>query len=202
MEGIKEKINADFIEAFKSKDSVKKNLLGVIRGEIQTKEKAPGATQLTDAEVMAVISKSYKNITETLGQVGSNAELEAEAKILEAYLPKQLTIEEISSELVNIVVEVGATGADGLRSCTVGNFSNSLGSIFLISPLCVTILSSLDGITWKNTLSVLGSSTLPIRITICPAGNFKPDFFINSRPSGVILPSLSKRLITPVPLTL
>ena len=111
MEGIKEKINADFIEAFKSKDSVKKNLLGVIRGEIQTKEKAPGATQLTDAEVMAVISKSYKNITETLAQVGSNAELEAEAKVLEAYLPKQLTIEEISSELEKIVVEVGATSA-------------------------------------------------------------------------------------------
>jgi hypothetical protein len=35
---LKERINADYMTAFKSKDSVAKKLLSVIKGEIQTIE--------------------------------------------------------------------------------------------------------------------------------------------------------------------
>jgi uncharacterized protein YqeY len=40
---LKEKINADYMSAFKSKNVVAKNLLSVVKGEIQTIEKNIGA---------------------------------------------------------------------------------------------------------------------------------------------------------------
>lgn len=111
MEGLKAKVSADYLDAFKNRNTIKKNLLGVIKGEIQTKEKLSGASELSDADVLSIINKSYKNITETLSKIGENAELQEEAKVLEAYLPKQMSIEEISAALVEIVNETGATSA-------------------------------------------------------------------------------------------
>jgi len=37
---LKEKINADYMTAFRAKNTVAKNLLSVIKGEIQTTEKS------------------------------------------------------------------------------------------------------------------------------------------------------------------
>ena len=63
---LKEKINKDYIEAFKAKNTVAKNLLSVIKGEIQTVEKNTGVENLSDEDVNKILNKSVKSLKETL----------------------------------------------------------------------------------------------------------------------------------------
>jgi hypothetical protein len=62
---LKEKINADFIAAMKNKDVVKKNLLTVIRGEIQTMEKNNGIENLSDDDVTINYNSTTYHNSET-----------------------------------------------------------------------------------------------------------------------------------------
>lgn len=102
---LKEKINKDYLEAFKAKNTVAKNLLSVIKGEIQTIEKNTGVENLSDEDVTKILNKSVKSLKETLSSVsGEKAEsVQLELNIVEAYLPKQLSVEEIQSKIDALV---------------------------------------------------------------------------------------------------
>ena len=91
---LKEKINADYMTAFKAKDAVSKKLLSVIKGEIQTIEKNVGVDSLSDEEVTKILNKTVKSLKETL-QASDSADTKLELEIVEAYLPKQMSIDEI-----------------------------------------------------------------------------------------------------------
>jgi uncharacterized protein YqeY len=107
---LKEKINKDYIEAFKAKNVVKKNLLSVIKGEIQTIEKNTGVENLSDEDVTKILNKSVKSLKETLkvlSPVDGNGEnlvkTALELAIVECYLPKQLSVEEIQTKINTLV---------------------------------------------------------------------------------------------------
>jgi len=102
---LKEKINKDYLEAFKAKNTVAKNLLSVIKGEIQTIEKNIGVENLSDEDVTKILNKSVKSLKENLASVsGEKAEsVQLELNIVESYLPKQLSIEEIQSKIDALV---------------------------------------------------------------------------------------------------
>jgi uncharacterized protein YqeY len=102
---LKEKINKDYIEAFKAKNTVAKNLLSVIKGEIQTVEKNTGVENLSDEDVSKILNKTVKSLKETLTSVTDSGKLEVqtELNIVEAYLPKQLSVEEIQSKIDALV---------------------------------------------------------------------------------------------------
>ena len=63
---LKEKINTDFMIAFKSKNMISKNILSVIKGEIQTIEKNIGSDNLSDDEVTKILTKTVKSLKETI----------------------------------------------------------------------------------------------------------------------------------------
>ena len=103
---LKEKINKDYIEAFKAKNTVAKNLLSVIKGEIQTVEKNTGVENLSDEDVTKILNKSVKSLKETIGSLTEGeklTEVQSELSIVEAYLPKQLSVEEIQSKIDALV---------------------------------------------------------------------------------------------------
>ena len=107
---LKEKINKDYIEAFKAKNTVAKNLLSVIKGEIQTIEKNTGAENLSDEDVTKILNKTVKSLKETiksLAPIDGNGEgivqAVAELAIVESYLPTQLSVEEIQSKIDALV---------------------------------------------------------------------------------------------------
>jgi len=107
---LKEKINKDYIEAFKAKNTVAKNLLSVIKGEIQTIEKNTGTENLSDEDVTKILNKSVKSLKETiksLAPIDENGEgivqAVAELAIVESYLPTQLSVEEIQSKIDALV---------------------------------------------------------------------------------------------------
>jgi uncharacterized protein YqeY len=95
---LKERISADYMTAFKAKDSVAKNLLSVIKGEIQTIEKNSGIDNMPDEDVIKILNKTVKSLKETLN-VSDSVDTKLELDIVEAYLPKQLSKEEIFNKV-------------------------------------------------------------------------------------------------------
>jgi uncharacterized protein YqeY len=98
---LKEKISADYMVAFKAKDSVAKNLLSVIKGEIQTIEKNTGIENMSDEDVTKILNKTLKSLKETL-QASDSVDTKLELAIIEAYLPKQLSKEEIFNKITEL----------------------------------------------------------------------------------------------------
>lgn len=107
---LKQKIEMQFMQALRSKDVVTKNLLSVLKGEIQTIEKNIGSSDLSDEDVMKVITKTVKSLNETIGLLlksgkgNSDAIRKAnqELGILKEYLPKQMTKEEITIKVTEL----------------------------------------------------------------------------------------------------
>jgi uncharacterized protein YqeY len=104
---LKEKISADYMMAFRSKNVVAKNLLSVIKGEIQTQEKNTGVETLSDEEVTKILAKTRKSLEETSSKFPSDQTTE-EIFIVESYLPKQLSREDIVAKVTELKV-VGIT---------------------------------------------------------------------------------------------
>ena len=101
---LKERINADYMAAFKSKDSVAKNLLSVIKGEIQTIEKNSGSESLSDEEVSKILAKSKKSLEETNSKFPSD-QTARELAIVASYLPKEMSDSEISEKIKELISE-------------------------------------------------------------------------------------------------
>ena len=110
---IKEQINKDYMTAFKAKNVVAKNLLSVVKGEIQTIEKNTGVENMSDEDVLKILQKSAKSLRETIsslektqtGMYFSNDLVSAreELSIIESYLPKQMSKEEVTQKVTEIV---------------------------------------------------------------------------------------------------
>ena len=98
---LKERISADYMTAFKTKDSVAKNLLSVIKGEIQTIEKNTGIENMSDEDVTKILNKTVKSLKETL-QASDSVDTKLELTIIEAYLPKQLSKDEIFLKVTDL----------------------------------------------------------------------------------------------------
>ena len=97
---LREQISKDYMTAFKERNLVAKSLLSVIKGEIQTIEKNK-IKELSDEEVMAILLKTAKSLKETIKYGGVQASLEL--AIVEAYLPKQMSREEVTEKLTELV---------------------------------------------------------------------------------------------------
>jgi len=104
--------------AFKMKNTVAKNLLSVVKGEIQTAEKNTWVENLSDEDVLKILSKSSKSLKETIkslapidGKGEDIVQACAELAIIESYLPKQMTKLEIESKvdelLSNGITQIG-----------------------------------------------------------------------------------------------
>ena len=112
---LKEKISADYMSAFKAKNAVAKNLLSVIKGEIQTIEKNTGVETLSDAEVTKILNKTVKSLKETQSKFPSPQTAE-ELFIVESYLPKQMSETEIVAKIQELVDGGASNIADIMRA--------------------------------------------------------------------------------------
>jgi len=91
-------IKEDFITSFKNKEMEKKNLLGLVKWEILLIEKE---REVTDIDVIKIIKKLLKWINESLKTKEDKA-LIKEKEILESYLPKELSKEEIKEIITKL----------------------------------------------------------------------------------------------------
>jgi len=91
-----EKINKDFMLAYKAKEMEKKDFLGVLKTEVTKESKTP-----EDEYVVAKIKSMIKNAEAT------NSLSEAELSVLETYLPTQLSEVELEVIINEIITRMG-----------------------------------------------------------------------------------------------
>ena len=111
---LKEKINQDLKDAMKSGEKIRLETIRSIRALILEFEKSGTGKELTPEEEIKMLSTAAKKRKESIEQFrnGGRTELaekeEAELKIIEEYLPKQLSLDEILAEVKKIALEIGA----------------------------------------------------------------------------------------------
>ena len=113
---LKEQLLADLKASMKTKDTVKKSTVTMIRAAILQVEK-DNKVELGDAEIQEIIAKQMKQRRDALDEFKKAerddliAQTEAEMRVIEAYLPKQLTQEEIEAIVDETITETGAESA-------------------------------------------------------------------------------------------
>ncbi len=109
-------ISNDLKEAMKAKDKVALDTLRNIKKALIEAKTAPGAgDSVDDATATKIISKLAKQGRESAELYASQnrpelaAEEMAQVAVLEKYLPKQMSDEELTEALKSIIAEVGAS---------------------------------------------------------------------------------------------
>jgi hypothetical protein len=116
MATLKERIDADLKDAMRSKNELTLSVLRMLKSAVKYKEVEPGASALDDAGIQSVITGLIKQRRDSIDQfkAGGRAELaekeEAEIGVLQNYLPKQLSADELAAEVQAAITEVGAKG--------------------------------------------------------------------------------------------
>lgn len=111
---LKEKLLEDLKQSMKEKNTNRKNVVQMVRAGILQVEKDKGI-QLEDAQVLEIIAKELKKRKDSLADFEkANREdlinqVNEEISVLEEYLPKQLSDEELESKIQEIITKVGAT---------------------------------------------------------------------------------------------
>jgi uncharacterized protein YqeY len=112
-----DKVSEDIKKAMLARDKVRLEALRGAKKEFLEAKTAKGANgELSDENATKIIVKMVKQRKESakIYQENSRQELAdnelAEAAVLEEYLPKQLSAEELDNELKAIIAETGATG--------------------------------------------------------------------------------------------
>ncbi|MET9419008.1 GatB/YqeY domain-containing protein [Streptomyces klenkii] len=123
MTTLKAKLHDDLTTAIKARDELRSSTLRLTLSAIAYEETAgKSARELSDDEVQKVITREAKKRREAAdafdkGGRAEQAERErAEGEILAAYLPKQLSDEEIAAIVGEAVAEAKAGGAEGPKA--------------------------------------------------------------------------------------
>ena len=111
---LKEKLMEDLKESMKNKDVIRKNTIQMVRAAILQIEKDKGI-EVEDDKILEIISKEVKTKKDVLKDF-EKAERQdlidqtnQEISVLQEYLPKQLSRDEVKSEVKKIIAEIGAT---------------------------------------------------------------------------------------------
>ncbi len=107
-------INEDIKTAMKARDKEKLSVLRMLKSALQNEQIKKG-TELNEEEELSVLSREMKQRRDSLTEF-KNADrqdlvekLENEIVIVESYLPKQLTEEELQSIVQEVIASVNAT---------------------------------------------------------------------------------------------
>ncbi|MBN2548854.1 MAG: GatB/YqeY domain-containing protein [Anaerolineales bacterium] len=111
---LKSQLESALKDAMRSGDDLRKRTLRMALSNIRLVEVDKGAA-LDDQGVMAILQKEIKSRHESIADAqranrpGLIAEAQAEIEVLEGYLPKALSAEELEQLARQAVAEVGAT---------------------------------------------------------------------------------------------
>ena len=112
---LKDKISDDLKQALRESDDVRKRTLRLLLAAVHNAEIEKGGP-LDDSGTLAVIAKQAKQRRESAEEFrkGGRQDLvereEAEAAVLQAYLPSAMSREEIAAAARKVIAEVGAQG--------------------------------------------------------------------------------------------
>ena len=111
--GLKEQLMADYKDAMKNADTVRKNTVNMVRAAIKQHEVDQRVTIEDDADIVKIIKKQVKmraDALEDFVKAGRDDMLEGykkEIEILQSYLPEEMGEEEIKAKVAEIADKLG-----------------------------------------------------------------------------------------------
>jgi len=114
---LKQQLQEDLKEALRARDGRRKAVIRMALAEIVNAEvELEHNDELDDADVIAVLQKQARQRRDAISELRQAnrpdllAEEEAQLVILEGYLPRLLSREEVAEEARQVIAEVGAAG--------------------------------------------------------------------------------------------
>ena len=115
-----DQLNADLKSAMLARDNVRKNAIrsaktAILNAQVEKRGRLGADATLDEDEILAVIARQAKQRRDSIvefkkaGREDLVAQEEAELAVLQAYLPSQLSREEIVEVVSAIIADVGAT---------------------------------------------------------------------------------------------
>ena len=111
---LKDKLLEDLKNSMKEKNVIRKNVIQMVRAAILQVEKDK-KVELSDEDIINIMAKEAKKRKDSLEDYKKSnrqdliEQIEEEIHIIEEYLPKQLSKEEIAEIVKEVIKEVGAT---------------------------------------------------------------------------------------------
>lgn len=107
-----DRITKDIVDAMKSRDTLKLSTLRLLKGAIDLEKINKKLDTISDEDIVVIISKQIKTRKESITEFekGNRNDLvektQSEIKILEAYMPEQLSEEEVAKVIDEAIEQV------------------------------------------------------------------------------------------------
>ena len=112
-----EQIDADLKSAMLARDEVRKLTIRGIKKEIIEAKTAPGANgEVSDDTILKIVAKLLKQRKDSAAIYSEQGRADlaenelAEAAVLETYMPKQMSAEELDAAIRDMIAQTGAQG--------------------------------------------------------------------------------------------
>jgi uncharacterized protein len=116
---LKERLTGDYRQAMKDGDKLKVSTIRLVLAEIKNAEIAKRA-ELDEDELLSVVSREARKRRESIEEFGKGGRQdlvdkeERELEMIEAYMPEQLSEDEVRRTVEQAIADVGATSASDL----------------------------------------------------------------------------------------
>lgn len=113
---LKHQISEDMKAAMRARDSVRLGAIRLLQAAIKQRE-VDERIQLSDADVIAVIEKMLKQRRDSIAafETANRTDLanieKFEVNVLQTYMPKQLSDDELNQIITQVIADTGAAGA-------------------------------------------------------------------------------------------
>jgi len=120
-----EQLADDLKQAMKARDKIRLSVVRMVRAAVKNKEIELG-TPLSDEEILVVVQKELKQRQDSLQAFESAGRsdlidaVQTEMKVLQDYLPTQLSDEELAGIVREVIAEVGAMGKSDMGKVMSG----------------------------------------------------------------------------------
>ena len=111
---LKDRINSEMVAAAKAKDALKLGAIRMIKTTLHNRE-IDAKRELNEAEILQALSAIVKQRKDSIEQfkAGKRQDLvekeEYELAVVQAFMPQQMSAEEVEAEVVKAISEAGAT---------------------------------------------------------------------------------------------
>lgn len=119
--GLKERLRGDLTEAIRQRDEITSGTIRMVLTAITTEEvSGKTARQLSDAEIITVLSREAKKRREAAEAFDAGSRLDkaalerSEGEVIAKYLPAQLSDTELQQMIKDAIAETGAAGPAGM----------------------------------------------------------------------------------------
>ena len=123
-----DKINADYIQAMKERNTVKSSTVNFLRAQLKNVRIDLKKEKLDDADVVTVIKKQIKQRQDSIEQYEKGGRMDLadkekqELEILKSYLPEEMGEEQLRPVIAGVIKETGAIGMKDM-----GNVMKAVG---------------------------------------------------------------------------